>query len=107
MRIGKLTANRSALIIFTNPMNFPNTDNFIAMNEASELRLINVYMLDGDEDIIDENLTSWSIVKVSSQLIELNFVFERPLSVSQGDNPDKLVIQAGLSEFTDVNQQRL
>ena len=64
-------------------------------------------MLNGDSLEIDENLISWSIETVTSTLISLNLEFKSPLKVSQGDQPDQIVVQAGLSEFPDQNNSKL
>ena len=107
MQIGQISAERSLSIEFTNRMDFPSTREFILDNEESENKLIDVMMLSGEDEAIDLNLLSWTIVKVTSQQIEISLKFERPLEVSQGDEPDKLLVQAGLSKFLDENLQRL
>ena len=73
-------------------MNFPSTEDFVALNTSKQKRLINVMMLSGDEHMIDGNLVSWSITSVSPTLISIDLVFDSPLSVSQGDTPDILVV---------------
>ena len=92
-------------IQFTNSMNFPDTDTFIKLN--SDGRLLNVFMLSGDNETLEENLKSWSILSVSPNRISVSLDFESPLQVSQGEEPDKLIIEAKLSQYQDVHEQRL
>lgn len=92
IRLGAISQDRKVDIEFTNEMNFPSTEDFIALNTSKQNRLMNVMMLSGDEHMIDENLVSWSITSVSPTLISIDLVFDSPLSVSQGDTPDILVI---------------
>ena len=80
-------------------MNFPDTDTFILENEERKFELLNVIMLSGDDEEIDDNLTSWTVKSVKSELINVKLEFRSPLEVSQGDYPDKIVIQAGLSDY--------
>ena len=42
-------------------------------------------MLSGDTDEVDENLTSWKIVLVESQIIGIELEFESAIQVSQGE----------------------
>ena len=88
-------------------MDFPSTREFVLDNEKSNNKLLNVMMLSGEDEAIDPNLLSWTINTVSSQLIEIKLEFERPLEISQGDEPEKLVVQAGLSRYLDQHLQRL
>ena len=54
--------------------------------------MIDLIMIDGDEDVIDENLIDWKIASVSDKLIEIDLRFQEPLMVSQGENYDKLIV---------------
>ena len=92
-------------IQFTNSMNFPDTDTFIKLN--SDGRLLNIFMLSGDNETLEENLRSWSIQSVSPKQISVSLDFVSPLHVSQGDEPDKLVIEAKLCQYQDEDEQRL
>ena len=56
-------------------MNFPNQEEFIELNEQSEKKLIEIFVLKGDGGIFDENLESWKIVSVGATLIEIDLFF--------------------------------
>ena len=60
-------------------------------------------MFKGDEDTFDPNLKDWKIVSVSSKLIEIDLIFEKPLQVSAGSEGDKIIVQVGLSQYPDEN----
>lgn len=63
-------------------MDFPSKSEFVDLNRRSDNALIDVAMINGDTEEIDENLTSWEIVSVSPQLIEIDITFAKPLGVS-------------------------
>ena len=54
-------------------------------------------MISGDNESIDQNLSSWTIAKVTSRRIEIDLEFSEPLAVSQGEIPDKIAVRAGLN----------
>ena len=56
-------------------MEFPALNEFIDLNTEKQYELLNVMMLSGMDDSIDENLQSWTISSISSKLISLNLVF--------------------------------
>ena len=64
-------------------------------------------MYSPDEEKALENLLSWTVVSVSSKLIEIDLEFDQPLNVSQGDSRDQLLIQLNLKHFPDENDLRL
>ena len=88
-------------------MNFPSQDEFIELNKQSEDKLIEIFVLKGDEEIQDDNFESWEIVSVGSNLIEIDLFFVKPLYVSSGDQYDKLLVQVALSQYEDENQANL
>ena len=92
VRLGKITGNGRVRLEFTNPMMLPGKSKLIELNEKSEKKMIDLFMIDGDEDVIDENLTDWMIESVSEKLIEIDLKFQEPLMVSQGENYDKLIV---------------
>ena len=49
-------------------------------------------MLSGDDETIDDNLTSWKIKSVSASQISVDLDFKSPLLVSQGDSPELIVV---------------
>ena len=71
------------------------------------MKLIDLAVYKGDEDIKDENLKSWEIVSVNPTLIEIDLTFYKPLYVSQGYESDRLIVEISLTQFTDENQARL
>lgn len=73
-------------------MRFPDLQTLIDLNKSSNNKLIDLIVLKGDYDEPDENLKSWEIISVSSQLIEIDMEFEKPLYVSQGFKRDRLVV---------------
>ena len=52
-------------------MNFPDTDKFIQLNEESKLSLLNVMMISGEKEEVDQNLLSWTIVEVTSKKTQI------------------------------------
>ena len=84
MRVGRIDSNGLVRLEFTNPMSFPSTDEFIALNKESGNKLIDLMVISSDEDDAEKvepspNLSSWEIVSVSSSLIEIKLTFEKPL----------------------------
>ena len=57
-------------------MLFPSKEEFIELNKLSKNKLIDLYVLNGDEETIDENLKGWDIVSVSSTWIEIDLIFD-------------------------------
>ena len=92
MRISEISTYRRCTIDFTNQMDFPGTAEFIEQNDESELSLLSVSMISGDNESVDQNLSSWTITEVTSEKIEIELQFDSPLAVSQGDTPDKIAI---------------
>ena len=84
MRLGRISGIGRVRLEFTVPMRFPDLQTLIDLNKSSNNKLIDLIVLKGDYDEPDENLKSWEIISVSSQLIEIDMEFEKPLYVSQG-----------------------
>ena len=82
IRLGTISANRNVLVEFTNPMSLPSKEEFIKQNEENSYGLLNVFMLSGEDEAIDDNLTSWGIESVTAMLISINLEFDSPLLVS-------------------------
>ena len=101
LRLGAVSLNGQVEIDFTKRMNFPETTDFVTLNTAESNLFLNITMLSGNSQEIDDNLVSWTVSSVSKRLIRLELEFESPLEVSQGDNPDILVVQAELSQYKD------
>ena len=74
----------------------PSKEEFIELNDNSCEKLIDLVVYKGDELVEDENLLRWEIVSVEEELIEIDLFFERPLHVSQQDDPEKLIVQVKL-----------
>ena len=47
-------------------MELPDTESFIKANNESSNKLLDVMMLSGDNEEVDDNLTSWDITSVTS-----------------------------------------
>ena len=94
VRLGKITEFREVMIDFTNPINLPSLKNFITRNEEANHELLNVMMLSGDSEEIDENLIAWKITAVEPKQIRVELEFQSAIKVSQGEMPDKIVVQA-------------
>ena len=73
-------------------MNFPSKEEFIRQNKEKLYGLLNVFMLSGEDEAIDDNLTSWEIKSVEALLISIDLEFESPLLVSSGDLPEQIVV---------------
>ena len=78
-------------------MNFPNLNEFNELNKRRNLveihnELLNVKMISGDNDNFDANLISWQLIEISSKLMKIQLYMNKPLIVSQGDMPDKIVV---------------
>ena len=58
----------------------------------SILASLQVLMVNQDEELVDGNLLNWTVTSVEQELILIKLEFEQPLEVSQGDEPDYLVI---------------
>ena len=54
-----------------------------------------------DEETVDSNLLSWEVSSVTPTEIQLKLQFVDPLEVSQGGQPEFLLVQAQLGEFKD------
>ena len=78
-------------------MNFPNLNKFNELNKRRNLveihnELLNVKMISGDNENFDANLKSWQLIEISSKLMKIQLEMYKPLIVSQGDMPDKIVV---------------
>ena len=103
VRLGRASSEGLVRLEFTNAMSFPSLSDFIKQNEESGNKLIDLMMLKGEDEVLDENLVSWQIISVGAKLIEIKLEFASPLSVSQGEVSDKLLVQMQLSDFPDEN----
>ena len=66
-------------------MSFPSTAEFIKLNTKKQNELLNVMMLSGADETVDENLVSWKITSVQPSQISVELEFKSPVQVSQGD----------------------
>ena len=89
-------------------MQFPDdiADLIIGRKLYSE-KLIEIIMINGDTEEIDENLVSWFVTSASATNIDIRTEYEKPLFVSTGYEPDFLILQINLSEYTDYRGYRL
>ena len=68
---------------FTTKMQFP--DDFVQLVKDSQedaIKLIEIIMLNGETEEIDQNLKTWTIDSVSSSRIKISLEFENPTHVS-------------------------
>ena len=77
MRIAKISAFREVQIKFTNALNFPSTEEFIKLN--TDDYLLSMFMLSGETQEVDKNLSSWTILSVTENLITVKLEFEEPI----------------------------
>ena len=47
-------------------------------------KLLEIIMINGDTEEIDENLNSWSVISASATNIDIRTEYEKPLFVSTG-----------------------
>ena len=94
MRVSRITNNRRFDLEFTNEMNFPGIAEFKILNEGRRLEsgkkkvYLDIKMISVENEVLDENLVSWSIESVSSRKIGISLEFNNALEVSQGDEPE-------------------
>ena len=69
----------------------------VAVNE----RVLDLAVVNGDTKELDDNLTGWKLVSADANKLEINLEFREPSHVSQGDIPDKLLIQFEMEQFKD------
>ena len=58
-------------------------------------------MISGETKQLDDNLISWKLVSAEPSKLEIDLEFREPIEVSQGDLPDKLLIQIEMAQFKD------
>lgn len=63
--------------------------------------LLIVEMIEGEEEKISENLTSWNITSITKTELRITLNFAKPILVSQGDIKDSLLISARFGAFKD------
>ena len=107
VRLGRISGNGGVKLEFTNSMQLPDKEEFIELNDSTNSHLVDIRMLKGDSNEQNENLEGWQIVSVSSELIEIDLNFVKPLEVSQGEAKDRLIVQVSLHQFPDDNDNRL
>ena len=63
-------------------MSFPSTAEFIKLNTKKYNELLNIMMLSGEDETVDENLVSWKITSVQPSQINVELEFKSPVQVS-------------------------
>ena len=58
-------------------------------------------MIEGEKEIVGENLTSWSVTSITKTELKITLNFAKPILVSQGDIKDSLLISAHFGAFSD------
>ena len=82
----------------------------MAAGEAPEESLISVFAVkeEGDEASSGEAvMDGWELKSLTSEGFELQLNFTSPIKLSNGDEPDLLLIQLDLSSFEDANGNKL
>ena len=112
VRVDSIENTGSLTIRFTNKMDFPanlaqtinqqhaharsrkHKANKRMLNESSsdEKSFVEILEIDGDTELIGNNLLSWSVISVSSTKMKIGIDFERPLFVSNGYSPDFITV---------------
>ena len=89
-------------------MQFPDDiADLINTRDTYPEKLLEIVMINGDTEEIDENLKSWSVISASATNIDIRTEYEKPLYVSTGYSPDFLILQINLSGYTDYRGNRL
>ena len=73
-------------------MQFPDNLASLINDSASNNKLLEIVMINGDTQEIDTNLQQWTVTETSSTQIYISLTFENPLFVSQGDEADIILI---------------
>ena len=108
VRISKISSDWKLSLKFTMPIQFPDElrESINAIRKTPNAP-IDVLMISSKNDKKDENLTDWSISKLSSTEIDIDLVFSQPTEVSQDEKPDILVVEIRLSEYKGQNGKYL
>ena len=75
--------------------------------QNSNKKVLSVMMISGDTEEIDDNLIDWKLVSVDSEKLEIDLEFREPILVSQGDSPDRILIQIEMEGYKDENGNSL
>ena len=107
---------------FTSPLEIPenlidtivaqqkDTKEGITNGSTPQLKYIDVAVVRQDElddDVSEPILFEWTLTQLNSEGLTIDLEFERPLLISQDDDPDLLIVQLELSEFKDANGKSL
>ena len=93
IRVDFIQNNGDLSLKFTHKMQFPDdiADLIIGRKLYPE-KLIEIIMINGDTEEIDENLVSWFVTSASATNIDIRTEYEKPLFVSTGYAPDFLIL---------------
>ena len=64
---------------------------------------LEISMLSYEQSQISPNLHHWRVTSISPVKLSLRLTFENPLEVSQGDEPDNLLVRFKRGKFTDLD----
>ena len=70
---------------------------------ATNTDLLQLVMIRSESgETLRGNLTSWTVSNATSKEIKIELQFDQPLHVSQGDQPDKLLVMINFDGFNDI-----
>ena len=75
--------------------------------QSSNEKVLSVLMISGDTEEVDENLVDWQLVTIDPEKLEIDLEFREPIQVSQGENPDRILIQVEMEGYKDENGNSL
>ena len=64
---------------------------------------LEISMLSYEQSQISPNLHHWRVTSISPVKLSLRLTFENPFEVSQGDEPDNLLVRFKRGKFTDLD----
>ena len=105
----------SNFITILNDRNETEAYTFVSKEEARRLAekatkkdYLQLVMLRSESgDTQRGNLTNWTVSEASSKEIKIVLVFDQPLHVSQGEEPDQLLVVLNLDSFPDIYGRHL
>ena len=93
VRVASIRSTGDLTLRFTHNMQFPDDiADLINERDTFPKKLLEVIMINGDTEEIDQNLISWSVISASSTNIDIRTEYENPLYVSSGYSADYLIL---------------
>ena len=110
MRITRINSTGRVSLFFNKTMNFTTElANLIEESKNTALELLELTIIPGDAEIIDKAhlAFTWSVVSITSTMIEIKLDFEKPFEVSQRPQSDVLLVKARLSNYSGSKDEPL